>query len=1064
MLLDVFSVSRNKQGGVSLICRGGEGRVLVHVPTVYNELIALPWTRSPMDIRRLEEEVDRCILDSISGTSISSNATSGTGNSSEQGRQKPAWVPFKICASAESPGPTISEEAYVFLLPFAHSLEVWKLKSARVLCKRFVSSAEAFVILSGVRGPARIRLSTPPKKSSSSCPECALHTSASMQDIEVLGPASTERGISTAYISAEEKNGAVSAVSILVFADPGLEKESKTQTGPETKRRKQEDPDASILTHPRVSAQHTLITEDYAEGLDKSRLLSGYVHVLKSPDIPQEVCGILARECVHLVVSHGVDMNRILEPGCEWARNMLVCDLSRFIASVRKLDEYSLCEISEAYGVDPRSTSLAGSPEQVSAAFGASGSPLDTSHEPIARINGLRVSTAKMEQVFSRGSLLHLAEKLTQISGCTLNSTFRGHKTDRAEYLILHEMRKRNYFVPGWKKAPKSEGKNTYEGGHVFLKAPGVYAHTLTALFDFNSLYPSIIREFSVCFSTIFQLRQDPEPPLHAALLPAILEHLVATRRIIKQKMTDTRKNGDSEANRDARCSAYAALDIEQSAVKLTANCIYGCLGHPGFRFYNKEMAAYITEKGRAVLKDAKESIEMLGYPVIYGDTDSVVVDTGIAPDTSLSPDFIRRITEHISRKYTHIVLGYEKSFSALVLLAKKKYVGVVISGDSEGGKCARRIEEKGMETSRRDWAPICRRAVSKVVSCLLLSPDAENEILQVLRDLRSEVLAAVCDTGCLSSATAVHSEVSAEKKEPFLLRKRMAKDIQDYTESPGQTPHATLAARLRSEKGITFRAGDIVPYIMAVSNGISRPELVSEPGTVDIQYYIQSQVLPPVQRLLEHYPDISLHKVRSALGLGPGSTAEKKTGISVRSTTRIPGREEKKENPGSDADQRPAHRKRSLPPITTTCCSTVQAVDSKCTKCFLPLPSSLLSASIHAHVLEREVRRLYRLERRCLGCGKTFQCLPMCVSCNSSTEWTRTSPDTIHDVLQDVTDTLSGTNSGSESTEYTTAILRASSYMRIDLDSLLPRSFSLHMYTPYLLSHPGELDKHFLP
>ena len=63
-------------------------------------------------------------------------------------------------------------------------------------------------------------------------------------------------------------------------------------------------------------------------------------------------------------------------------------------------------------------------------------------------------------------------------------------------------------------------------------------------------------------------------------------------------------------------------------AIKLAANSMCGCLGFSYPRFFAKHLAALVTGKGREILLRTKDLIQKMNLDVIYGDTDSVMVNT----------------------------------------------------------------------------------------------------------------------------------------------------------------------------------------------------------------------------------------------------------------------------------------------------------------------------------------------------------------------------------------------------------------------------------------------------
>jgi len=100
-----------------------------------------------------------------------------------------------------------------------------------------------------------------------------------------------------------------------------------------------------------------------------------------------------------------------------------------------------------------------------------------------------------------------------------------GARAERNEYILLHEFHRLKYICPD-----KGEGKpssrsakkttldaqgnvvaepkkNKYQGGLVFEPKRGLW-DTYVMVMDFNSLYPSIIQEYNIDFTTV---DRDPD-------------------------------------------------------------------------------------------------------------------------------------------------------------------------------------------------------------------------------------------------------------------------------------------------------------------------------------------------------------------------------------------------------------------------------------------------------------------------------------------------------------------------------------------------------------------------
>jgi DNA polymerase alpha subunit A len=113
--------------------------------------------------------------------------------------------------------------------------------------------------------------------------------------------------------------------------------------------------------------------------------------------------------------------------------------------------------------------------------------------------------------------MLPLTKVLTNLAGNSWARTLTGTRAERNEYILLHEFYRNKYICPDKQtfrsrqraeeaqreeEAADGKKKDKYKGGLVFEPEKGLYDKFVLVM-DFNSLYPSIIQEFNICFTTV---------------------------------------------------------------------------------------------------------------------------------------------------------------------------------------------------------------------------------------------------------------------------------------------------------------------------------------------------------------------------------------------------------------------------------------------------------------------------------------------------------------------------------------------------------------------------------
>ncbi|XP_060232727.1 DNA polymerase alpha catalytic subunit [Meriones unguiculatus] len=491
-------------------------------------------------------------------------------------------------------------------------------------------------------------------------------------------------------------------------------------------------------------------------------------------------------------------------------------------------------------------------------------------------------------QIMCELNVLPLALQITNIAGNIMSRTLMGGRSERNEFLLLHAFYENNYIVPDkqiFKKPQQKPGdedeeidgdtikyrkgrkKAAYAGGLVLDPKVGFYDKFILLL-DFNSLYPSIIQEFNICFTTVQrvasgmhkatedeeqeQIPELPDPNLDMGILPKEIRKLVERRKQVKQLMKQQDLNPD----------LVLQYDIRQKALKLTANSMYGCLGFSYSRFYAKPLAALVTYKGREILLHTKEMVQKMNLEVIYGDTDSIMINTN---STNLEEVFKlgNKVKSEVNKLYKLLEIDIDGVFKSLLLLKKKKYAALVVEPTSDGNYITKQ-ELKGLDIVRRDWCDLAKETGNFVIG-QILSDQSRDTIVENIQKRLIEI-----------GENVLNGSIPVSQ---FEINKALTKDPQDYPDKKS-LPHVHVALWINSQGGRKVKAGDTVSYVIcqdgsnlpATQRAYAPEQLQKQDNlSIDTQYYLAQQIHPVVTRICE--PIDGIDAVLIALWLGLDST-----------------------------------------------------------------------------------------------------------------------------------------------------------------------------------------------
>ncbi|TDZ41176.1 DNA polymerase alpha catalytic subunit [Colletotrichum trifolii] len=465
--------------------------------------------------------------------------------------------------------------------------------------------------------------------------------------------------------------------------------------------------------------------------------------------------------------------------------------------------------------------------------------------------------------------LLPLTKVLTNLAGNSWARTLTGTRAERNEYILLHEFHRSKYICPDKQtfrgrmaqeenQEDDGEGKkkDKYKGGLVFEPEKGLYDKFVLVM-DFNSLYPSIIQEFNICFTTVDRSATEqeddavPEVPKDQdqGILPRLIATLVSRRRQVKALMKD--KTATSEQ--------LATWDIKQLALKLTANSMYGCLGYTKSRFYARPLAVLTTYKGREILRSTKELAESKALQVIYGDTDSVMINANVE-NVSDAFKVGQEFRKAVNERYRLLEIDIDNVFRRILLQAKKKYAAInLVEND---GKYIEKMEVKGLDMKRREYCGLSKEISSKILNEILSGDETEVSIARVHEYLR---------------------EISGKMREQaippqkYIIYTQLGKAPTDYPNAESM-PQVQVALR-EIARGKTVRRGDVISYIItgdpqssdpAPKRAYAPPDVMKADSGLapDVEWYIGKQIFPPVERLCANVVGTSSAQLAECLGL----------------------------------------------------------------------------------------------------------------------------------------------------------------------------------------------------
>ncbi|SPO23464.1 probable catalytic subunit of DNA polymerase zeta UPR-1 [Ustilago trichophora] len=617
-------------------------------------------------------------------------------------------------------------------------------------------------------------------------------------------------------------------------------------------------------------------------------------------------------------------------------------------------------------------------------------------------------------EIISESEFVLRTAEFARIYGIDFFSVISRGSQFKVESIMLRIAKPENFVLISPSRAQVGK-QNAAECLPLIMEPQSAFYKGPLIVLDFQSLYPSIMIAYNLCYSTclgrvagfkgtskfgvtdytppkgLLSLLKDDvnissngllfvKPSVRKSLLAKMLSEILDTRVMVKGSMKGTKSDKSFQRIQNAR----------QLSLKLLANVTYGYTSASfSGRMPCVEIADAIVQTGRETLEKAMDLINGTAEwsaQVVYGDTDSLFV---YLPGRTKEEAF--HLGHTIADKVTSlnprpVKLKFEKVYLPSVLLAKKRYVGFKYETleDREPG-----FDAKGIETVRRDFHPAIQRMLEACIRILFRSRDL-SAVKSYLQRQWKKIL---------------EGRVSPQD---FIFAKEVR--LGSYSDKVAPPPGAAVSSRrMLADPRSEPQYGERVPYIISQGEpkaklnqqAVSPEAFLKNPQLqINAMYYITRTIIPPLARvfnLLGADVESWFHEMAK-----PNNSYWNKRPSSNLLSSILAQQDESNTTASNDAS--PTSSPRTLPKgassitavqtlnshyATETCllCST-RTQSLLCLDCRQSPTSSIHSISTRLHRLEQQA---VAIDRICSTCAKMDKPGPVdCISFDCPLTYTK--------------------------------------------------------------------------
>lgn len=344
-------------------------------------------------------------------------------------------------------------------------------------------------------------------------------------------------------------------------------------------------------------------------------------------------------------------------------------------------------------------------------------------------------------KINKKDNIIEFYREIARYVGCPLDKTLNSSSV--VDVFVLRKAFGR-YVLPSKGFVNAEE----FEGATVFEPSRGVRENVV--VLDLKSLYPMAMMTINASMET-----KDPHGELWApngirfrkkpdGLTRTIISELLKERDE-KKALRNTFEFGSPQ---------YILYDMQQNVLKVIMNTYYGVSGYPRFRLFDREIGSAATSVGRAIIEHTRKVIEQMGFKVIYGDTDSCMVQLSKDLDKEQTIATAKTIEKRLNESYKDFAkkelnadehffsIKFEKIYARFFQAGKKKrYAGSLVWKE---GKDVKETDIVGFEIKRSDTPQITKRVQQRVME-LILEGEGKEQIRKYLIKVVKKYRAGEC-------------------------------------------------------------------------------------------------------------------------------------------------------------------------------------------------------------------------------------------------------------------------------------------------------------------------------